>query len=379
MIKQIKFALAMLLLLTISSCVTDDPNAVMFVVLSDLHISLDSSDSNGHLYSKSRELLTSVVADINADSRIKFVLMSGDLTKDGLLAEHEAFRSIIATVNVPVYLIPGNHDVEHPGKEGAQYMSVTEFPQYYKDYGYNQTSKSYYSADIYDDILLVGLDSTIYAPTDDIDQDYGGTLSREQLSWLDATLGANSEKKVIVMVHHNINEHIYGQATNEYLNDYYLLNSAELKTVLKKYDVSVVFSGHSHIRDIKEEDGIYDIITTSLLMYPLGYRKCMITSESIWVEGVATTIDDINGESASDYAKSQLSVYVKDMLFNILIAAPYSYPATTASFMATIGVTPMTTVFEGDEYIESLIGVPQEFMIYLQDEPPNDNATLVPF
>jgi 3',5'-cyclic AMP phosphodiesterase CpdA len=375
-----KLIILITLIFTLCSCGSDDnASLVNFAVLSDIHISAGGIDTDGHLYSRSETIFLDAVNEINDDDSIKFVLISGDVTKDGLLTDHEAFRTIVSQVNAPVYLIPGNHDVEHPGKESAEYLKKADFPSFYSGFGYAGGGTTYYSATVYDGVLLISLDSTVYAPGGGVVEDFGGKIDAEQLRWLETVLSENRDKKVILMLHHNVNEHVYNQATEDQLRDFYLYNSAELKAILNNHDVSVVFSGHSHLVDIKEEDGIYDIVTTSLIMYPLGYRVCTIKERSMSVRSRALVTDDIGGVPANDHAYTELSTYMVTTFYDILTQQPYSYAPITANLIAANASIPALNVFNGDERGEGTENIPDEFLPYFIDSPPADNFAEIPF
>jgi outer membrane protein assembly factor BamB/predicted MPP superfamily phosphohydrolase len=104
----------------------DEPSAVgcRFVQITDLHVSVD----NG---ARLRPMLTAGVvsppgidvmgeidaADLRADlgtilarTRPDFVVATGDLSDYGQRAELEAYRDVVAELDVPVASVPGNHD-----------------------------------------------------------------------------------------------------------------------------------------------------------------------------------------------------------------------------------------------------------------------------
>ncbi|HTN36100.1 MAG TPA: metallophosphoesterase, partial [Arachidicoccus sp.] len=54
--------------------------------------------------------LRRTVKDINADSSLKFVIHSGDVTEFGADSELRLARQILDSLNKPLYIVPGNHD-----------------------------------------------------------------------------------------------------------------------------------------------------------------------------------------------------------------------------------------------------------------------------
>jgi 3',5'-cyclic-AMP phosphodiesterase len=109
------------------------------------------------------------------------VLVSGDLADHAADAEYEQLRELLARIDAPSYVLPGNHDDRdalhrHFGVPGAG----GEHVRYAVDLG---------------PLRLVVLDSTI--PGED-----AGALDGGQLGWLDATLAAAPAAPTVVAMHH---------------------------------------------------------------------------------------------------------------------------------------------------------------------------------
>jgi 3',5'-cyclic AMP phosphodiesterase CpdA len=109
------------------------------------------------------------------------LLVSGDLADNAADAEYEQVREVLAPLQVPLYVLPGNHDDRrvlhrHFGVPGAEGEPV----QYAVDLG---------------PMRLVVLDST--RPGED-----PGTLDAERLAWLDAELALAPEIPTLLAMHH---------------------------------------------------------------------------------------------------------------------------------------------------------------------------------
>ena len=74
------------------------------------------------------------------------------------------------------------------------------------------------------------------------------------------------------MIHHNVVEHLPNQSRHPMANRYMLENAPQLLQILERYGVKLVFTGHLHVQDVAENNGIYDITTGSLVSYPHPYR-----------------------------------------------------------------------------------------------------------
>jgi 3',5'-cyclic AMP phosphodiesterase CpdA len=113
------------------------------------------------------------------------VLVTGDLTDCGLDAEYEIVRAGLATLPMPVFVIPGNHDRREPFR---RHLSPT--------FSYLDHDRP--RLDYVDDrfaVRLIGLDSLI-------DGETYGDLAPHQLDWLDARLSEGGGKPTLIFVHH---------------------------------------------------------------------------------------------------------------------------------------------------------------------------------
>jgi 3',5'-cyclic-AMP phosphodiesterase len=144
--------------------------------LSDPHIGGDWADAD------SVTGLAAAVECLRArQPRPDAVLVSGDLADHGADAEYEQVRELLAPLQAPVYVLPGNHDDRrglhrHFGVPGADGEPV----QYSVDLG---------------PLRLVVLDTT--RPGED-----HGALDAERLEWLDAELAAAQRLPTLVAMHH---------------------------------------------------------------------------------------------------------------------------------------------------------------------------------
>lgn len=113
------------------------------------------------------------------------IIISGDLTNNGLACEYAVFSEMLARlITAPVYVIPGNHDERRMFKQSlAHFPGVAEHPTFVQ-----------YAIDDHD-IRLIMLDSVIPG-------EGAGELCAERLAWLDATLSAQPHRPSIVVLHH---------------------------------------------------------------------------------------------------------------------------------------------------------------------------------
>ena len=109
----------------------DDPRT-RFIVFSDPHLYDNSLGTTGKAFEdyiardrkllrESEGILQSVVASIK-DIKADFVLIPGDMTKDGELVCHQLCANYLKQITdsgKKVYVIPGNHDIENGQSEAG--------------------------------------------------------------------------------------------------------------------------------------------------------------------------------------------------------------------------------------------------------------------
>jgi Icc protein len=148
----------------------------LLVQLSDPHIGAEWGGGD------SVALLAAAVASVRAlEPSPDAVLISGDLADHAADAEYEQVRELLAPLDAPLYVLPGNHDDRHAlrrhfGVPGADGQPV----QYAADLG---------------PLRLVVLDSK-RAGED------RGELEAARLAWLDKTLAAVPGVPTLLALHH---------------------------------------------------------------------------------------------------------------------------------------------------------------------------------
>jgi 3',5'-cyclic AMP phosphodiesterase CpdA len=109
------------------------------------------------------------------------VLVSGDLTDHGAAEEYEVVRGLLSRLELPLHVLPGNHDDRARLREAFDLSGAGDEP-------------SNYSASV-GDLRLVLLDSNV--PGQD-----PGSYDAERLAWLDEELASEPERPTILAVHH---------------------------------------------------------------------------------------------------------------------------------------------------------------------------------
>jgi 3',5'-cyclic AMP phosphodiesterase CpdA len=150
------------------------PDPFLIAQLSDPHIGAGWIDPDP------ATLLSAAVAAV-ARLGPNVVIVSGDLVENARDAEYEGVREALEPLDVPVHVLPGNHDDRdalhrHFGVPGEGGEPV----QYSVDLG---------------PLRLVVLDSTVPGHEH-------GELDRERLEWLERELAAAPERPTLIAMHH---------------------------------------------------------------------------------------------------------------------------------------------------------------------------------
>lgn len=282
-----------------------------FIVFSDPHfydLSLGSSgsafqeelDTDRKLLVESSEIIAETVGNIKKQD-VDFVLISGDLTKDGEEINHLKFQKLLDGIEATgksVYVIPGNHDVNNlkairydgAQKERVANVSAEKFAEIYKNQGYgeaiarDENSLSYF-AEMKPGLWLMALDSCRWKENTSEHTIHGGAFSDKTLNWIETMLirAKKENKAVIGMMHHGAVPHFPEQ--EETFSDYVVKDYNKATSMFAALGVKMVFTGHYHSQDITRfnaQEGnskLYDIETGSLITFPNPYRKVKITSD----------------------------------------------------------------------------------------------------
>ncbi len=301
---------------------TKEETSLSFAVLSDPHYYPDSLTGNNceeylefcsynsKMYDQSGDMVkTAIETMIIRNPDLKYVLVPGDLTKDGELEGHKAFAEILREYEekygLEFLVTTGNHDInqaksssfESGKEEFTETATAEDFRDIYADFGYDLAFSEYaskgdnvrgqlsYAADLTDSegnytYRLISVDSCIYS-FDEPSKETAGEITPELMQWIKAlTDEAYAEGKTpLVLMHHSIAPHMSLEISlfqPFILNDY--LDVAE---TFASWGIDYVFTGHLHTNDIASvvnDDGqiIYDIETSSVADFPCTYREVEI-------------------------------------------------------------------------------------------------------
>lgn len=303
-----------------------------FAVVSDLHIGLPHTiwdhPSRFHLVEVSIPALE-IILDHLQQLEIDFLLLPGDLTQHGEPDNHAWLQQRLSKLPFPTYVIPGNHDVPNLLPDKCS-IGLKEFPHYYSQFGYSNPEQLYYSCEVLPGVQLIGLNSNQF----DQSGKQLGRLDEQQLIWLEQVLEENKDKLVMVMVHHNVLEHLPSQTNHPLGRRYMLDNAPELRKILQAAGVNLVFTGHLHVQDVAYNDGIYDITTGSLVSYPHPYRILQMQTDSQgkrWLEIESHRIKSVPGwENLTQFSREWIGDRSHPFMLKLLTAAPLNLSVAEA-------------------------------------------------
>jgi len=248
-----------------------------FAVISDPHIGLPHTVLNTstrlHLIEASIPLLE-LTLEYLQQQQLDFLLLPGDLTQHGEPDNHTWLQQRLSQLPFPVYVVPGNHDVPTLLPDECS-IGLKDFPYYYRQFGYANPQQLYYTCELLPGLQLIALNSNQF----DSSNQQLGCLDEQQLVWLKQVLTQTHDKLVLVMLHHNVIEHLPGQATHPLGKRYMLANAPVLLNILKAAGVNLIFTGHLHAQDVAKYEGIYEITTGSLVSYPHPYRILQLRTD----------------------------------------------------------------------------------------------------
>jgi 3',5'-cyclic AMP phosphodiesterase CpdA len=177
------------------------------VQLSDIHVGSQFRE----------EIFEKVIDEVNA-LKPDTVVITGDLTNEGLVSEYEKCKDLVSKLNVnKVIAISGNHDYRNTG--------YLVFKKYFPFQTINELS---------DDVVLVTLG------TSRPDRNEGEVGYRQTL-WLERTMKKYEDKTTILAMHH----HLIGipDTGSERVT---ILDAGDVLRTILDAKVDLVLCGHKH-------------------------------------------------------------------------------------------------------------------------------------
>ena len=154
---------------------------MLIAQISDTHILARSSEQAA---SASRaEALRRCIADINRQG-VDVVVHTGDTVHNGTADEYAYLREILADLDAPLFLIPGNRDRRDALRDALDHLSYLP----------RNGDHLHYVIEDYP-VRLVAMDSVA-------EGERKGAFCARRLAWLEETLARAPDKPTILFIHH---------------------------------------------------------------------------------------------------------------------------------------------------------------------------------
>ncbi len=273
------------------------------------------------------EILDSFLEKVIADSETDTVLFTGDNVNNCDMNSHYEFRERLERLREAgkkVYVIYATHDYSGGGEdnnwfEGCRYTETGTEPiesmrkgglfDFYRDYGPKQALSVHresgsYTVQLCDGVRLIAI----------VDNGDGGGycgLFEDGVEWLKNEIKAAKESGnyVLLATHHPV---LPPWEVYRHVADYEMYGGyRELWKIMCENDVRVIFTGHTHIQNIRkytDENGRWfiDVSTVALANAAGKMRKISVDSESGKCDITSIGIEKLNGidtggETAYEY------------------------------------------------------------------------------
>ncbi len=359
--------------------------AARFVVISDLHFydtSLgtegkafqDYLDNDRKLLVLSDEIIKTAMEKI-AMEKADFVIVAGDLTKDGEELCHQGVARHLQTLvksGKKVFVVPGNHDINNPDSvrfigditEPVPSIDPSAFKNIYQQLGYEEAiaqdpDSLSYVAEPVQGLRILALDSNRYKENRPNHHPIiGGAFSEQTLAWIEVQLitAQRANKAVIVFQHHGIMEHY--PANEKFYEEYLVADRKIVAALFARYDVRLVFTGHFHAQDVTAKNiedtdqTIFDIETGSMVTAPCPYRMVELvknksgSTNAVISSQFITNIPSL-GDDFADYAADYVFEGTKKLVNNSL--TKYKVSAEQQPLINGQVATAYSSHLKGDE------------------------------
>ena len=199
---------------------------VKLIQLSDLHLvppgKLTSKvlDTNSIL----EETINEILRKKDYFGKIECLVVTGDISDDGSIESYLSAHEKLIKLNVPVLVIPGNHDLRNPMRE--VFNEHVEFSTHSSQFDWVFK---------YEETVIIGLDSSV-------EGENFGFLEKTSLEFLSNQLSIHNGSDIVLLIHHPpIKTGIY------FMDKIGLTNSSDLSECLKVTNHPVrILCGHVH-------------------------------------------------------------------------------------------------------------------------------------
>lgn len=223
------------------------------------------------------EVLKSTIKSLNNEKNLAFVVFTGDNLDSPKAQYLPEFVRIINKLNVPYYLVIGNHDVfKNNGLSKVRYLEIVKennFLYRYKTPNYVFKKRGFVF------IVVDGAKEIIPGSI--------GYYREDTLNWLDKQLTKYKNKPVVIVQH-------FPLVANKEIASHSVYQKEKYLEILDKHDnVISVIAGHLHSNDEIMRNGVYHVTTPTLLSEPPVYKIFNISTTKGFAPMVFTELKEV--------------------------------------------------------------------------------------
>lgn len=196
----------------ISCFINSNAQTFKYAFVTDTHVGTATGEED----------LRRTVNDINKQTDLDFIVVTGDVTEMGTKLELKLAKSILSELKKPFYVIPGNHDTGWSESGGVDFIREFGDDKFTFDHnGYR----------------FIACASGPYVRMSD------GHIPRDAVIWLDKVLKNTSATMPVIFINH-------------YPVDNSLDNWYEATNRIKKYNIQYAICGHGHSNQALNFEGV---------------------------------------------------------------------------------------------------------------------------
>lgn len=174
------------------------------------------------------EVMAKSIEKINA-MRPDVVIVAGDLTANGFENEYIEAAGIVAQIEPPKVIIPGNHDARNVGWVHFERHFGSRHSRYRAGFEPERAERLQASG-----FTVVGVDSS----EPDVDD---GRVGRDRYEWIVSQFDQRSDIKIFAIHHHLVSIPGTGRERN------IIIDAGDLLATLTSLDIDLIVSGHKHV------------------------------------------------------------------------------------------------------------------------------------
>ena len=233
-----------LILFSFFTVITSAEPLFHFAWFTDTHVGARSSSEDLRL----------AVADVNSQDCLDFLIISGDITELDIDGNLDTAQVILNEVDIPYYIIPGNHDTKWSASGTRKFASL------FGDDHFNFEYKG---------IRFIGFDQGPLLRMGD------GFVSPECLRWLKETLESmtDPDQPIIIVTHYPMDKSVS--------------NWFEVIDLIKPYNIQAILHGHGHSNRLTNYENIPGVMSRSTLHGREefgGYTIATVRADSVFFQ-----------------------------------------------------------------------------------------------